>query len=312
MTDTTTINRRKHISFHFGTTLCIVIAILIIAFGNEMRSGIYEGLVFSFTTILPTLFPFFILSDIWSAVFKVKTDGLLARTFECCFSIAGCGISAFISGLICGFPIGVKIAVRLYENGKISKSELQRLCGFVNNPSVAFVISGVGVGILGSLRVGALLYISLIISSLAIGIIFRDKKEFSHKTHDNIGQSINIAGSIISAGTSSLTIVSCIAAFSGVMSVISSLIQNDMILSLIYPFLEVSNASKMIGEAIRIPYDIRLSLIAFSLGFSGMSVHLQAFSFLPKELSKSKYLFMKMLQGIIASLLVYISAKIIQ
>ena len=49
-----------------------------------------------------------------------------------------------------------------------------------------------------------------------------------------------------------------------------------------------------------------LPLVALVLGFSGVSVHLQAFSLLPKEISKKRYLAMKICEGGIAMLLMLI------
>ncbi len=303
MTDRVIICRQKNKEYSYGAVICIAIALLMIIMSDEMRRGIYQGLVFSFTTIIPTLFPFFILSDVWGSAFKLNSLSPMSRLFERCFGISGCGLSALISGIICGFPIGVKIAVGLYDERRISKDELQRLVGFVNNPSVAFVISGVGGGILGSLRDGALLYFSLIASALTVGFIFRKKEKITNKTDDNSGQSFDISKSIVSAGVSSMAVASCITAFSGLLALLSALIKNELALSLLSPLLEVSNATKMLGDSVAIPYGIRLLLIGFSLGFSGLSVHLQAFSFFRGELSKSRYLLMKLIQGMICSLL---------
>ena len=305
MTSSVRIGKRDKSYYTYQTALCIFLAAVMIIFGKEMRTGIYDGLVFSFTTIIPTLFPFFILSDLWSTVFKIRQEGLLSRLFERFFSINGQGLSAWLSGMICGFPVGIKVARELYDGGDISLDELEDLSGFVNNPSVAFVISGVGVGFLGSIKLGVLLYISLTVSAVAVGVIFRRNRSNSHKTQNNSRQSFNLSKSIINAGTTSVAVVSCISAFSGILSLLSSIINNGLIICLISPFLEVSNAIRMICGSELITYHIRLSLIAFSLGFSGLSVHLQAFAFLPPELSRARYLLMKLTQGIISSVLTY-------
>ena len=53
-----------------------------------------------------------------------------------------------------------------YKVVKISKNECERLIGFSNNASPAFVISGVGYALFGSIRIGVFLYILSFISSI--------------------------------------------------------------------------------------------------------------------------------------------------
>ncbi|MBO7196304.1 MAG: hypothetical protein J6V80_03120 [Clostridia bacterium] len=288
---------------YFGTATCLLLSITMIVFGKEVKDGIYSGLGFCFTTILPTLFPFFILSDLWASCYYINTNGHIARCFERLFKINGCAISSVVCGLICGFPMGVKLSSKLYENGRITKGELEGLCGFVNNPSLAFVVSGVGLGMLGSIKHGITLYIAVIISALLVGMFFSKKREFISKSDENSRQSFNLTKSIGSAGISSVSICSFIIFFSGLIGLISSVIKSHSATAVISGFLEISNAVKMIAACDEFPLQIRLILIAFALGFSGLSVHLQAFSFLPAEISRSKYLLMKLLQGVICSVI---------
>ena len=286
------------------TMMCIALALLMIILGEEMRAAIYEGLIFSITTILPTLFPFFILSDLWVSFFCINHDGWVAKGFEKIFRVNGYAISAFLSGFICGFPVGVKVASQLYAEKKIGKYEFEHLCGFVNNPSAAFVISGVGAGIFKDIRLGIILYMSVLLSSILKGFIFRKKEIVSKKQEENIWQSFNISNSIQNAGLTSLNVCSCIIFFSGLIGLISAIIKSEAMLTSISLFLEVTNAVRTISSARSISRSLKLLLTAFALGFSGFSVHIQAFCFMPKEISKLKYLFIKLTQGSISALFI--------
>ena len=60
-------------------------------------------------------------------------------------------------------------------------------------------------------------------------------------------------------------------------------------------------ATSMISDATALPYALSMVSSAFALGFSGFSVHLQAFSFMPSKAQRRKYLLMKLLAGFLAS-----------
>lgn len=286
--------------------LCISLAVLMILFGKAIKEAIYKGLIFSLTTIIPTLFPFFILSDIWTSLFYVNSNGMFSRGFEKIFKANGCAITALISGLVCGFPIGVKVLSDLYREEKISKEEFEYLSGFVNNPSCAFVISGVGAGIYKDIKIGILLYITIVLSSIIIGFLFRPKSANHNKTNENPRQTFIFTNSIKNAGLTSINVISCIIFFSGIIGLVSSVVKNTAISNSISLILEVTNAVEIIFLAGNITLPIKLILTSFALGFSGFSVHMQAFGFMPKEISKIKYLLMKTFQGVLSSLLVTI------
>ena len=305
MTYAKPINQGKALK-NISSILCISLAISMIYFGNSIKDSIYRGLLFSLTTIIPTLFPFFILSDLWTTFFYVDPYGKIFRGFEKVFRASGYGITALISGFVCGFPIGVKVLSELYREGKITKEEFEYLSGFVNNPSLAFVISGVGAGIYNDIKIGVLLYLAVVSSSIITGFIFRLQSIKHSKTKENSWQTFDFTKSIKNAGLSSINVVSCIIFFSGLIGFISSIINNDVIVGAISLVLEVTNAVELIFNAEHLSLSYKLILTSFALGFSGFSVHIQTFGFIPKEISKAKYLLMKTVQGILSSTLIFL------
>ena len=300
------ISKNKINNSTFYSILCLALASLMIFFSNSIKAGVLSGLYFSFTTIIPTLFPFFILSDFWSSFFNVKRDSMAAKIFEKLFGINGSGASALVSGLVCGFPIGVKVAYELYRSKIISNDEFERLSGFANNPSAAFIISGVGAGIIGDAKLGIILYISIILSSITIGMIFKSKELSSINSNVIIRQNFNLSNSIKNAATSSIAVASYIIFFSGVISILKSMLSNELLLCIISSFLEVGNATKIAFSCQSADLHIRLILIAFSLGFSGLSVHMQAVMYFDQNRLSMKYIFMKLLQGILTSAYTYL------
>lgn len=303
---------KKYTKGNIGGIICLFAAMLMITFGNELKNGVKDGLAISYNIIIPTLFPFFILSDLWSQSLAVSPNSLLGKAFKKLFGINGTGASAFICGMFCGFPIGVKASVNSYELGKINLDEAQLLCALASNPSCAFVISGIGLGMYGDIKLGLLLYFCVIISALIVGCVFRLKGENNHFCNDNFGQSFNLVDSIRNAGLSSITVSSYIIFFSALTALFRSICKIQALNTLFVCFAEISSACLFMKEISPTPTPISLALTAFALGFSGFSVHLQAFSFMPREISRIKFLTTRLLVGVASSILVFIVSIILK
>ena len=221
MTITALINRKREIWSYFMSLTCLAISFVLILLGDTVKKAVLDGLSFSINAIIPTLFPFFILSDLWADVFSIPNNSIASKFFQKVFYLNGESLTAFILGLICGFPVGVKAAAELYKDKKLSKDELSHICGFSNNPSLAFVISGVGAGILGSINTGVKLYLSVVISAIIVGIIFRRKNTISHNTNVISKQTFDLVESIKNAALSSLNVAAYIVFFSALTGLIS-------------------------------------------------------------------------------------------
>jgi hypothetical protein len=112
-----------------------------------------------------------------------------------------------------------------------------------------------------------------------------------------------LSKSIKNAGASSLVITSYIVFFSSVIKILSGFIKNQKLFTLITSFIEIGNSTFIISQSNTLPLEFQYALLGFSLGFSGISVHLQAFSLLPENTSKVTYYKTKLLQGVICAIL---------
>lgn len=159
------------------TLFCImsVLAMLMTFIYSELAiEAMSAGMKLCVATVIPSLFPFMVLSELLVSSGAAELLGkYLARPLTRLFDISDRGAAALVLGLVCGFPIGSKSALTLYESGQITKGELEHLLSFCNSPSSAFLISAVGVGLFGSERFGVLLYAVHIISALSVGLLGR-------------------------------------------------------------------------------------------------------------------------------------------
>ena len=296
-------SKKKSFKAIVPNLICLFFALIMLIFSNDMKSGVLYGINLSINTIVPTLFPFFILSDLWSSQLSINKNSVIGSLFQRMFGINGIASSAFLCGTVCGFPLGAKSAVDYYNAGVINKKELERLCALSSNPSCAFVISGIGAGMYGDAKLGIILYFCVIFSSIFVGLITKDKGYEIAETGEISRQSFNLVDSIKNAGISSIAVSSYIIFFSALISLWRSLCQNEYFNLLFSSFAEVSSACCIIKDWQTTPTSFSLALTAFALGFSGLSVHLQAFSFLPSFVSKKKFILLKFMVGLLSFLL---------
>ena len=132
------------------------------------------GLLLCYNVIIPSLFPFFVLSTL---VVELGLAGYVGRVLEGImrplFNVPGACASAVALGFIGGYPVGARTAISLYEKGMCTKTEAERLLAFCNNSGPAFILGVVGAGIFASSKVGVLLYLAHAAASLCIGLLFR-------------------------------------------------------------------------------------------------------------------------------------------
>lgn len=271
---------------------------------DDVSMLVKNALSFCFTTIIGSVFPFLILTDIVFAFSNIESIPFFGRTFEKIFKINGAGIRAFIAGIICGFPLGVKVSGELYRCGAISREECERLICFSNNTGPAFVVFAIGSAMRKSLREGVILYVSMVLSSIFVGMLLGIGKRKSECSIATGKSEYDLVSSVKSAGINTLYICSYITFFSVVLGLLYKFLPYNIYLASV-PFLEVGNAAKILS-GINTSGFFSLLMTSFAVSFSGISVFLQAKSFLPMGISVKKYIPAKILQGCISAILTYI------
>ena len=150
--------------------LCFILLFLLLIHSDVCFSEMKRGLSICAGVLVPTLFPYMVISEM-----LVRADlgdylgKLLEKPMRGIFGVSGSGAGALALGIICGFPIGAKAAASLYERGELSKSECERLLSFCNYPSAPFVIFAVGKNLLANTSLGIFLYAVSVTSGLIFG-----------------------------------------------------------------------------------------------------------------------------------------------
>ncbi len=130
------------VEFYFYTCLAFLITAVILLFPADCLSFALKGLNLWFERMIPTLFPFMVLSgviirmDLTDAFVKMLNPilGGLFRIRPAC-------VHGMLVGFLCGFPMGAHVAAQLYEQGQISKAEAAYLLSFCNNIGPVYFLS---------------------------------------------------------------------------------------------------------------------------------------------------------------------------
>ena len=210
------------------TGLVAILALVALVFGAKNAAGqVKSALELCITSVIPSVFPMAVMSNIISLGSGGELIGrLMGGAVGKIFGVSRPATSSVVLGFICGFPVGALTAANLYRRGTISKSELCRLLTFVSNPGAAFVIYAVGGSMLGSVTLGVVLYLSVILSAVIAGIASR----LFMNTDDALSPTVSdpplplsrvIVPSVTNAVTGSLNVCAYAAFFSAVVGVLS-------------------------------------------------------------------------------------------
>lgn len=196
MTKTNYAKNKIFFTFKFPSDikdLCLsvmVFAIMLVIICNPrlFSSGTINGVKLFFFSVFPGLFPFMFLTKVLTRlgfVFKVskKLDPLSRKIF----GTGGVSFYAFFMSILSGYPIGAQIIGDLYSKNMISQKEAHKMTLFCTTSGPIFVIGAIGVGMLSSFKFGVIIYLSHIISSFLLGVIFN---VFSR--NDNLKEIIDI------------------------------------------------------------------------------------------------------------------------
>ncbi len=326
---------------NFFAIVFLLFTACLLLFSKSNLSAVKSGLALWANSIVPSLFPFFVSTELLMHTnVVIQIGNIFNKYMKPLFNVRGEGAFAFIMGIISGYPVGAKIASNFRMNNICSKEECERLLSFTNNSGPLFIVGTVGISMFKNSSIGILLFISHILSCITVGIIFRFWKKSKISSFDiqdsniilkekqnisfsNLGEilteSISSATSTIFQIGGFVVIFSSIVSIlkeTGIINILATLgipicsflnIDTSFLQPLISGFFEITNGINAITRVYCKKISINIIATSFLLGFGGISILLQVFSIISKtDLSIKPYLYGKLLHGIISSFFTYI------
>lgn len=241
--------------------------------------------------------------------------------------------------VISGYPVGAKLTGEFFEHKLISKQDAQKILSFSSTSGPLFVIGSVGVGFFANQKIGIMLFLIHILSSLINGIIFghinfknAHKKNAIKSKFDQ--KELKITGIIKSQNNithysldevmyNSIKSVLMVGGFITIFYVfIQIILDKNLLFPLIQIFkflglsqieaegfcaglFEITKGIQLITKTTNLRLAFTLS--SFLISFSGLSILLQSVAFLNKTGTSKKVFFVqKLSHGLIALIIAHL------
>lgn len=284
-----------------------LIVILMLAF-DTVTSEIRAALKMWAQILLPSLFPYLVLSQYISTSGVLGIFSPIEKFIAKLFNISRCSSAVYICSLFSGYPSGAVCTSELYRGGYIEKQEAERLSCFTNNAGPLFLISAVGGCMLNCTKDGIAIYciqsLSAFITAIVMGAKAAKVKPHNHEKRvsakpltkccqDSVNIMLAIGGYVVMAAA-----LGAIAAASIQRIFPSSVIWSKEIKAVIYFCLEISNAMNVISSFDNTP--LVFAIICAAASWGGLSVIMQICGALPEEFSRKKIIITRAVQSLMS------------
>lgn len=267
------------------TVLILLLSVILINYSKIISVGIVNGINTCIRILIPSLLPFMILSSfiVLSPVSNVLST-LIYPITRYVFGLPKAAGSTILMSMIGGYPIGAKSISELLEQKSIDAKTASYMLCFCVNAGPSFLINAIGISLFTNAKIGCILFLSQISSSVLIGFIlsfFLRKQTFSIKeSTQKMGYSSAFVKSVTQSSMGMLHICAFVVIFSGVLAVVNRFLygfKNAPILhSLLSGFLEVTSGCI---STLSLDGSIAVIYCAIFISFGGISIIFQVMSY---------------------------------
>lgn len=282
----------------------LISAVILTVFSQRATQYARDALKVCALSVIPSLFPYMVISHM---IVSGGVCDTIAEIFPVSrlLKLPSSATAPLLLGALCGFPVGAKSAVTLYEKGEMTKEQTEVLISYANNTGPSFIVSVIGAVMWNSTLFGTSVYIFQLISAfLAATLVNRVLFPYSKDGYHSLNRRAKYP-SFFSAVAESSHSVLTVCGFIVFFSVISGFLLP--ILSKLSPRLSILFCSllEFTGGA-RLGASVGGMSGAFitglSVGFSGICVLCQTAAFTSKAgLSLRRTVCTKIIQGLLCA-----------
>lgn len=254
----------------------LMVAALLLLRPQEAAAAVRDGLTLCARTVLPSLFPFFVVISLLLQLGLAEAlQGVCGAVMGPLFRLRGVCALPLLAGLLGGYPSGAGAAAGLYEQGSVSRQEAELLLGFCDNCGPAFLMGYIGAGVLGNAGAGVLLFLIHILSAVLAGVVLcrlcRERGSVPAQSRRQV-RAASFPQALTASVSGAVQSMMNICAFVVLFRVLAALPP----VSLPFPVL---GALEMVSAAAALPAGwAALPAAAAIVGWGGLSVHCQAMS----------------------------------
>ena len=305
--------------------------LLLIFMGSQIlieSDSVLKSVSFSFNiwinNIFPSLFPFFVLSELLINYGFVELLGELFKPImNSLFKVKGVCAFIFIMSIISGIPANAKYVRELYLSGSIDEKESSKMLMFTHFSNPLFILGTISITFLNNKEVGILILICHYITNIIIGLLFRNyyptneknnkisfKKAILNMHNKRISNNKSfgsiLSNSLVNSINTLLLILGVVTFFLIITTIIDKNINlNSFNQSILNGLFEMTQGLKYIS-ILNIPLKLKTVLSTMIISFGGLSGHMQVMGILSDtKISYIPFLTARIIHALIASLLVF-------
>ncbi len=292
--------------------LCIATAAVGIALlvrPAAAAGGISRGLSICASVIIPTLFPFFVLSGFTAraglaAAIGRRLEPLTRRLF----GLPGCAAGGILLALLGGYPAGGAAIADLVRTNQLTRDEGEHMLRFCVCGGPGFILVTVGSRLTNSTALGLVLFAANVLSALLIGMLgaprtARQPRAALRPSCVTVAEAFTQA--VSAACQALLNTCGFVTLFSTVLALLDALLPSSP--PLLACLLEVS-CGCIRAAALR---EAAPLLLGFTVGFGGLSVHCQiAAALAGTGVMTSRFWVFRFFHGLLTALLTVLALRL--
>jgi len=326
-------------------------AVILCLFAKETSQVAKNAIYLCLDIVIPSLFPFFVLSRIIIPYISLfPCPKILKRFIERVLYLPYYTIFIILLGFISGYPSGAKMTRDLLDEKLIDSRQASKLLPMANNSSPLFIVGTIGAGLFKSVKLGVFLLLIHWVSGLTASIItgklaFRNRNdnpihyggahhyEYKKSALTTVSLPALITASVEEAAILCIKVSGYIVFFAvisellsllGVFSLLAGLfsllftgsshtsVSSEFITALLRGFMEITSGAQAVYNLKSIQFNVQLVVVSIIFGFAGFSVHTQIMGIMKGTGCKYRVLFLgKLLHGIIAGILTILAIGVI-
>lgn len=177
----------------------LIICIFMMVYPAAVWNAGVRGLSIWWDVLFPSLFPFFVISELLLGLGIVHFTGtLLHPLMRPVFRIPGTGGFVAAISYASGYPIGAKLTAKLWEKKQITRDEGERLVAFTTTSDPIFLIGAVSVGFFQLPAVAVMLAIAHYGAGLIVGLLmrFHGKKDSTAESDQPVDKPNRLRGAL--------------------------------------------------------------------------------------------------------------------
>lgn len=249
-------------------------------------------------TLLPTLFPTFILSDLlinynFFDIINTFTYKLFNKIFKVNKSVS----FIIVMSMLTGYSNTFNIMLNLYDKDIINDKEINKIILFTNFINPLYIISILS--IILSFKIGLYILFISYLSNFIIGFVYRNYNICENNYKSNI-KTIPFFTCLITSIKKNINNLLFILGINIFTTIISNMFLNNSLLSIfIKGLIDFTNGLSIINN---LSFKLKIIFSLVFISFGGINAHIQCINVL-NNINYSKYLKARLLQIIISIIL---------